>query len=379
MKILLLEDSPDDVMLIERELEKSGILFSAEVVTHKQGFEQGLRNFQPDVILCDHSLPTFNAIEAFQLYTARREETGQSIPFILVTGNTSEEFGVQSIKVGMDDYILKDRLKRLPLAIESAIQKCRMENDRLRYMRQVIASEALMNEAEELANFGSWQVDARTKKHTWSAAVFSLYGLNPAEADPSFELFFSHVHPEDRPSLQEKIQLFLTIGGGECEFRIVTKAGEVKYISCKMRVKYDANGAPLSFIGFNLDITERREAALALERKEQTYRSLFEQNPNAVFSLDREGIFTNVNREAVTLTGRSEQELIGKHYTQVIRSYDQTRAAAYFLSTLQGKSNHWEDGFVCDDKEAVRLDVTTIPILVHDVVDGMHCVVRKLK
>lgn len=68
LKILILEDSPDDVDLIERQLRKGGITFTPVVVKRKIEFENALKEFSPDVIISDHSLPHFNSIEALQLY-----------------------------------------------------------------------------------------------------------------------------------------------------------------------------------------------------------------------------------------------------------------------------------------------------------------------
>src|SRR5690606_14845924 len=114
LKILILEDSQDDADMIQRELKKAGILFKATVVNKRQDFEDALQQIQPDVILSDHSLPQFNSIEALKLYKQYKDALNLSAPFILITGSVSEEFSVQCIKGGADDYILKDRLKRLP-------------------------------------------------------------------------------------------------------------------------------------------------------------------------------------------------------------------------------------------------------------------------
>ena len=127
LKILILEDSAEDVSLMERELKRSGIEFMSKVVKTRQDYESAIHEFNPDVILSDHSLPQFNSIEAMKIWKEHRLATGLMIPFILITGSVSEEFAVQCIKAGADDYILKDRLKRLPASILSALEKIRLE------------------------------------------------------------------------------------------------------------------------------------------------------------------------------------------------------------------------------------------------------------
>jgi PAS domain S-box-containing protein len=130
LKILILEDSQEDVGLIEHELRKGGIDFVSLIVDKETEFQNALLEFKPEVIICDHSLPQFNSIEALHLCKQYGKQFGTSIPFILVTGSVSDEFAAQVIKLGADDYILKDRLKRLPASIAGALSKCQAESEK---------------------------------------------------------------------------------------------------------------------------------------------------------------------------------------------------------------------------------------------------------
>src|SRR5688572_14865266 len=150
LKILILEDSPEDLGLVERELKRGGISFTSSVVKKKEEYEKALEEFQPDVILSDHSLPQFNSIEAMEIWKSFQKRHNIAIPFILITGSVSEEFAVQSIKAGADDYILKDRLKRLPSSIKSALEKVKLERQRIDHVSEIISQSSLMKEAEHL-------------------------------------------------------------------------------------------------------------------------------------------------------------------------------------------------------------------------------------
>jgi serine phosphatase RsbU (regulator of sigma subunit)/CheY-like chemotaxis protein len=116
IKILLLEDNPSDVELINRELSRSGMLFTLHAVDSREEFIIGLNNFEPDIILSDHSLPSFNSLEAFAIVNKN-----YNIPFVLVTGAVSEEFAVTCMKAGVNDYIIKDSLTRLPAAVNNIL------------------------------------------------------------------------------------------------------------------------------------------------------------------------------------------------------------------------------------------------------------------
>lgn len=138
LNILYLEDNPDDVVLTQRALKKAGILSDMRVVETEKQFREALILQEPDLILSDHSLPGFNSLEAFRIVRERHLE----IPFILLTGTVSEEFAVDCLLAGIDDYILKSNLIRLPSAIERVLAKRNMQKE-----KEVI--EALHTELQE--------------------------------------------------------------------------------------------------------------------------------------------------------------------------------------------------------------------------------------
>ncbi len=125
LKILHLEDLPADAEMVDRVLRKAKLRFEKKVVIDRPDFLKALRDFQPDIILSDHSLPAFNSLEALKI---TREE-GIHAPFILVTATVSEEYAVNVIKEGASDYILKDRLERLPNAVQNALDRRRTEEE----------------------------------------------------------------------------------------------------------------------------------------------------------------------------------------------------------------------------------------------------------
>ncbi|OIR04973.1 signal transduction histidine-protein kinase/phosphatase DegS [mine drainage metagenome] len=122
--ILHLEDSKTDSDLVQRILRRANLDFNYFLATDRESFLHGINEFMPDVILSDHTLPHFDSKMAFEIYRAKNLD----IPFILVTGTVSEEFSVEMMKAGVDDYLLKSNLQRLPLAIINAFEK--RENDR---------------------------------------------------------------------------------------------------------------------------------------------------------------------------------------------------------------------------------------------------------
>ena len=140
LKILLLEDSPDDAGLIERALHKEKLEFQLLRVDQKDEFITELIQFKPDIVLSDHSLPQFNSKEALKIC----KKFDPDIPFILVTGAVSEEFAVEVLKQGADDYILKSSLSRLGSAITRALEQKSLK------LKKLAAEATLRQQNDEL-------------------------------------------------------------------------------------------------------------------------------------------------------------------------------------------------------------------------------------
>jgi CheY-like chemotaxis protein len=145
IKVLHLEDSPDDAFFLDLALQKGKLRYEIKVVECRADFIKELSRFLPDVILSDHSLPGFNSLEALAIL----KYSGLKIPFILVSGYSSEEYVVSLMEEGMDDYIMKDRLQRLPVAIINALKKYHFEKELLKAMQQQAAHRLLVFENQD--------------------------------------------------------------------------------------------------------------------------------------------------------------------------------------------------------------------------------------
>jgi signal transduction histidine kinase len=126
IQLLLLEDDPADAELLQTLLHRAGMKFRAVVASNKQEFVVALNNNGFDAVLADNALPQYSSMEALKLLRA----TNPDVAFILVTGTVSEEFAVNIIQQGADDYILKTNLTRLPAAINNAIEKKRTQQEK---------------------------------------------------------------------------------------------------------------------------------------------------------------------------------------------------------------------------------------------------------
>jgi DNA-binding NtrC family response regulator len=143
LHLLLVEDSPEDAALIQRELERAGYDVASERVETESAFRQALTQATWDAILCDFTLPQFSGENALRIV----RETDADLPFIYVSGTIGEDVAVEAMKSGAQDYVLKHNLKRLAPAVARELREARgrrekrvLEADRERLITELRAA-----------------------------------------------------------------------------------------------------------------------------------------------------------------------------------------------------------------------------------------------
>src|SRR6185295_1624555 len=131
IRVLLTEDVVSDAELEVRELKRAGLRVAHRVADTEATFTEALRDFAPDIILSDFSMPTFDGMSALALARELRPET----PFIFVSGTIGEEYAIRALKNGATDYVLKTNLVRLPAAVERALADARQRQRLARLSR----------------------------------------------------------------------------------------------------------------------------------------------------------------------------------------------------------------------------------------------------
>src|SRR6266545_4119852 len=138
LRILLAEDNEQDAVLIERQLRQGGLTGTVRRVDSEAAFRAVLTEFDPDLVLSDHSMPSFSARDALRIAREARPST----PVIVVTGSLDEETAAEYMKAGAADYVLKSHLTRLPGAVASALERRRGREAAEAALKALRASEA---------------------------------------------------------------------------------------------------------------------------------------------------------------------------------------------------------------------------------------------
>ena len=152
LRLLLIEDSEDDALLLMRELSKGSYDLYSERVDTAEAMEAALSARAWDLVISDFVMPHFSGLDALQML----RESGIDIPFIIVSGKIGEETAVDAMKAGADDYILKGNLARLAPAVKRELadaevrRKCRQADEEIKLKGEEILAKQLELDAQRL-------------------------------------------------------------------------------------------------------------------------------------------------------------------------------------------------------------------------------------
>jgi PAS domain S-box-containing protein len=153
LRVLLVEDSENDALLLERKLKKAGFAIDLRRVENASEMRKELEHNGWDLVISDYVLPTFNGLEALNLL----KKAGKDLPFIIVSGKIGEDTSVEAMRAGAHDYIMKNNLNRLVPAIKRELQDARVRKDRIQ------AREDLQKSYQELEKKSTQLEKANTK------------------------------------------------------------------------------------------------------------------------------------------------------------------------------------------------------------------------
>jgi PAS domain S-box-containing protein len=259
LKILIVEDSESDAGLNVRALEAAGYKVSYELAANAGEMKSALDKHTSDLVISDHNMPQFDSHQSLALL----RESGQDIPFIVVSGTIGEETAVALMKAGAQDYVMKGNLSRLAPAVERALREVEDQRARKRAENALRVSEEAYRMVVENANEAIFVAqDGMFKFTNHRTAMLTGYSM---EALASIR-FASLIHPDDREFVIERHMRRLK--GEELPsvypFRVMDNEGKTKWVEISAIV-ISWNGKPAT-LNFAADITERKEGEAQLKR-----------------------------------------------------------------------------------------------------------------
>ena len=168
IKILFVEDLPSDVEIARRALKRENINFVDQVVDNEVDYRKAITEFLPDIVISDYSMPSFDGMSALKILMS----AGKNIPFIMLTGSMNKETAVECMKAGADDYVIKEHMHRLPLAVREALQHNQIRIEKEEIADALRKSEERFRVAINKSPIIVWSQD-KDLRYTW------IYNPNP--------------------------------------------------------------------------------------------------------------------------------------------------------------------------------------------------------
>jgi PAS domain S-box-containing protein len=196
-------------------------------------------------------------------------------------------------------------------------------------------AELILEEGEKLSHTGSWLWNLASGEVKWSEEHFRILGVDRDNETPSLALFWSRVHPQDRPLLEQVVnQAVHEKRDFEHEYRVIVPDGTVKHLYGIGHAVVDGDAALVEFIGTTMDITERKQGEDELRKQKAHFEKLFELAPEAIILRDIENRILRVNRQFTKLFGFSAEETLGRNIHELIVPDDAWEESETFRQAL---------------------------------------------
>lgn len=333
IRILLVEDLPSDAELAIHEIGKVLDQYTVITVETRKDFEYELKNFKPDLVISDYILPSFDGLTALKL-TLKKSSL---IPVIILTGSMNEDTAVECMKAGATDYVIKEHIKRLGVAIINALEQKEIRKEKEKAENDFRASEeryrymfAHNPQPMMIINIETWAFlevnEASVKHYNYSREEFLSMTLND-------------ILPRD----EDTSSLNLTEGlanphASSDHWHHLTKKGEIIDVEITSH-SIDYNGIKAWHLQVN-DITQRKKS----EARINLLSKAIKQSPVTIVITDPAGKIEYVNPKFTDITGYTDEEVLGKN-PSILRSgeHDQLFYQELWNTVLSGKE--WSGEF----------------------------------
>ncbi|MEO6392881.1 MAG: PAS domain S-box protein [Pyrinomonadaceae bacterium] len=336
LKILQVEDSERDAALLARHLTRAGYELDVTRVETAETMRAALFSAQWDLILCDYSMPKFDALSALAVLRS----SGFDIPLIIISGTIGEEVAVRAMVAGASDYLMKDSLARLVPAIERETQEAENRRAGKRAEEELRWAEEKYRSIFENAIEGIFQSAVDGRLLSANPALSRLLGFDSAEeliAGRTNLADQHYVDPAMREVLLGLLQKHGVVAGFECE--IYRRDGSSIWVIENIRAIRDQQGKLAHFEGSIKDITQAKLA----EQQLRIQAAALQAAANAIVITDMKGQVSWVNHAFSVMTGYAPDEVIGGN-PRILKSgvHDQAFYHELWQTVLRGQVWHGE-------------------------------------
>ncbi|HHS14190.1 MAG TPA: response regulator [bacterium] len=348
LRILFVEDLAADAEMARREISKEKITFTFRVVDTEKEFRKALAEFRPDLIVSDYAMPQFDGMSALRITRSQPDY----IPFIMLTGSMNEETAVACMKEGADDYVLKEKIRRLPFAVRETLEMNHVRRERKRALSALRRSEEKYHLLIRNLNEGLMQVDHNDRILYVNEALCRMFGYSEEELTGKIG-YKILIFKEDQEIIKEKNRSRTETPHERYEIRGRKKTGEIIWLSISGSAVTDEKGKVTGSVGLLTDITEGKRAEERLRESELRFKTLFNESPVSIIIHDKEtGEIIDANESAYTAYGLNSLDDLKKNafWTEPPYSADDAlkwirKAAASGIQTFEWKNRRADGRF----------------------------------
>ncbi|GFO54657.1 hypothetical protein GMSM_16640 [Geomonas sp. Red276] len=304
LRVLIVEDSEDDALLLVFELRRGDY---SPIFTRVDGVEtlaKALKEERWDLVISDYVLPGFSGLEALRMVRG----SGLDLPFIIVSGKIGEDTAVNAMKEGANDYLIKGNISRLVPAIEREMQEAEVRKKRREAEAALIRSERRYKRLVAAVTDYIYTVTLREGQvvnTSHGPGCLTVTGYSSGEYQENPFLWYQMILEEDRPAvtrLTEEIRAGHDIPS--LEHRIRHKDGSLRWVINTIVPRYNEQGELIAYDGLISDITERKRAEESLRLQSAALQAA----ANAIVITDSDGMVIWVNEAFTRMTGYHPEE-----------------------------------------------------------------------
>ncbi|PQJ08815.1 hypothetical protein CJD36_022440 [Flavipsychrobacter stenotrophus] len=211
--------------------------------------------------------------------------------------------------------LLEEAAGEISFALDS-FEKERLRRDAEKRLEH---NEMGLKKAQSIAHLGSWELDFSTGVATWSEEALRIYGLPTNQPAQSFDVWFSHIHPDDKEFVSEEIEKAkTTFSNTALYFRILREDGYIRHVHSQSQYLLNENGVPVGMYGVEYDVTDIKQAERSLLQSKANLRLIVDLIPQSIFAMDGSGRFVFANVSFANLYGLTPKELVYRNIADLI-------------------------------------------------------------
>jgi PAS domain S-box-containing protein len=335
LHVLIIEDSESDAELALHHLEKAGYSVTSQRVETAETMKAALDKQSWEIVISDYSLPSFSAPVALCVL----QDSGQDIPFIVVSGTITEEIAIELMRSGASDYLMKDRLARLgPLVKrELNIIQVRQERNETRAALQKSQewSNLIYNSTSNAMFLLAVESDNVFRCLTVNAAYLKITGLS--EEQVVGKLANEVLTPQTAQYVLGKYQEAIRDGRAiHYEENAALPRGLIT-VETTLTPILNQEGRCTHLLGTSHEITDRIQAELLLRESEEKFRFISENSFDLISLLDTNGCFRYCNTSYAHILGYTPDELIGHSGFELVHPDEKEELFQLFQNSLADK------------------------------------------